>query len=180
MIDIQTYRQQIGYFNQCNINYNNFGRGCMNFKKIGQKRSIFRPLVSKRSVFIWFLLFLAILTFFWQKSLFLSIDNKRYVYKLHKMSQTVNNLQQENYLMSSCHSGDNALGYSLSLKLPPNFYAKITYGNKTSCSRGIKSVHLNIRSLKNKLPEVKNIIQHEKPHIFGLSECEVRKTKTFD
>ena len=33
MIDIQTYRQQIGYFNQCNIIYSNFDRGNMNFKK---------------------------------------------------------------------------------------------------------------------------------------------------
>ena len=36
-------------------------------------------------------------------------------------------------------------------------------------------MHFNIRSLKNKISEVKNIIKKESPTIFGLSECELQK-----
>ena len=35
-------------------------------------------------------------------------------------------------------------------------------------------MHLNIRSLPNKISEVKNIVLEHKPHILGLSECELR------
>ena len=41
----------------------------------------------------------------------------------------------------------------------PNFLARYTYGNKQS-QRGIKNIHLNIRSLSSKVIEVKNIILH--------------------
>ena len=34
---------------------------------------------------------------------------------------------------------------------------------------------MNIRSVKNKVLEVKNIIKQQNPHILGLSECELRK-----
>ena len=37
------------------------------------------------------------------------------------------------------------------------------------------NLHLNIRSVKNKILEVKNIIKLQDPHIFGLSECELKK-----
>ena len=37
-------------------------------------------------------------------------------------------------------------------------------------------MHVNIRSLYNKMTEVKNLIQKEKPHILGISEAELRKS----
>ena len=59
-----------------------------------------------------------------------------------------------------------------------NFLAKYVNGNRV---KGIVNAHLNIRSLNNKLNEVKNLIKQHRPHIFGLSECELRKTSaTFD
>ena len=62
----------------------------------------------------------------------------------------------------------------------PNFNARYTYGNK-EYPRGIKNIHLNIRSLSQKISEVKNIVRKHNPHIFGLSECELRKVnKTFN
>ena len=61
----------------------------------------------------------------------------------------------------------------------PNFLARYTYGNKQS-QRGIKNIHLNIRSLSNKVVEVKNIILEQRPHIFGISECELRNHAGFD
>ena len=60
-----------------------------------------------------------------------------------------------------------------------NFWARYITGNIQSNIKGIKNIHFNIRSLKNKLFEVKNIIKKESPHIFGLSECELKKG-TFD
>ena len=36
-------------------------------------------------------------------------------------------------------------------------------------------MHVNIRSLFNKVSEVKNLILQEKPHILGISEAELRK-----
>ena len=53
-----------------------------------------------------------------------------------------------------------------------NFLAKYLNGN---IRRGILNLHLNIRSVKNKIFEVKNIIKEHKPHILGLSECELKK-----
>ena len=65
-------------------------------------------------------------------------------------------------------------------KSNPNFIARYTYGNKQN-SRGIKNIHLNIRSLGQKLSDVKNIVREQNPHIFGLSECELRKVNnSFD
>ena len=56
-----------------------------------------------------------------------------------------------------------------------NFWARYIYGNKSENKRGIKNIHLNIRSLNNKVFEVKNIVKIHDPHILGLSECELRK-----
>ena len=53
-----------------------------------------------------------------------------------------------------------------------NFQAKYLYGNK---NRGIYNAHLNIRSLNNKMCEIKKLGKEHSPHIFGLSECELRK-----
>ena len=38
-------------------------------------------------------------------------------------------------------------------------------------------MHFNIRSLKFKISEIKNIILKEKPNILGLSECELKKDR---
>ena len=60
-----------------------------------------------------------------------------------------------------------------SKKEKPNFLAKYKYGNKQG--KGIINMHVNIRSLKNKMQEVKNIVQKYSPHILGLSETELNK-----
>ena len=57
-------------------------------------------------------------------------------------------------------------------KQSSNFLAKYVNGNRT---KGIYNAHLNIRSLNNKINEVKNLIKQHKPNILGLSECELRK-----
>ena len=35
-------------------------------------------------------------------------------------------------------------------------------------------MHFNIRSLKYKVGEIKNVVNEERPTIFGLSECEIK------
>ena len=37
------------------------------------------------------------------------------------------------------------------------------------------NIHLNIRSLSNKVSEVKKLVKEHSPNIFGLSECELKK-----
>ena len=58
-------------------------------------------------------------------------------------------------------------------KLSSNFLAKYRNGNRSK--KGIHNMHLNIRSLSNKMSEVKNLLKEHNPHIFGISECELRK-----
>ena len=53
-----------------------------------------------------------------------------------------------------------------------NFQAKYLHGN---IKRGIKNIHVNIRSIYNKMSEVKQLVKNEKPHILGISEAELRK-----
>ena len=36
-------------------------------------------------------------------------------------------------------------------------------------------MHLNIRSLKYKVGEVKNLIKEHSPYMLGLSECELKR-----
>ena len=57
-------------------------------------------------------------------------------------------------------------------KQTKNSLAKYVNGNRV---KGIYNAHLNIRSLKNKVIEVKNLIKQHSPNILGLSECELRK-----
>ena len=56
-----------------------------------------------------------------------------------------------------------------------NKRAKILHGN---IKRGIINMHVNIRSLYNKMSEVKNLIQKQKPHILGISEANLKKVTT--
>ena len=58
----------------------------------------------------------------------------------------------------------------LSKKMGSNFKAKYTHGN---IERGLKNIHLNVRSLYNKMSELKSFTKKEKPHIMGVSEAEI-------
>ena len=60
--------------------------------------------------------------------------------------------------------------------MSPNVYARYLYCNKSDKLKGIKNMHLNIRSLGYKVFEIKH-----NPNVLGISECELRKYKsTFD
>ena len=66
--------------------------------------------------------------------------------------------------------------------LTGNFFARYLYGNiDRKDPKGIRVFHLNIRSLQNKVLEVKNIVKEKNPHILGISECELKKiSRTLD
>ena len=54
-----------------------------------------------------------------------------------------------------------------------NFKARYLHGN---IKRGVVNMHINIRSLYNKMGEVKNLVKQEKPHILGISEAELKSS----
>ena len=64
-------------------------------------------------------------------------------------------------------------------KSPRNFWARYLNGNINE-RKGIRNSHLNIRSLRYKVFEIKNIFKEQNPHILGLSECELKKSTSFD
>ena len=55
-----------------------------------------------------------------------------------------------------------------------NFRARYLNGNIQK-SKGILNMHLNIRSLRHKVYEIKQIVKESKPTLIGLSECELSK-----
>ena len=61
-----------------------------------------------------------------------------------------------------------------------NFYARYTYGNRSS--RGIKLSHWNGGSafLENKMTEIENVIGNHHPHLFGISEANLHKSHNLD
>ena len=61
-------------------------------------------------------------------------------------------------------------------KQTTNSLARYRYGNRKD--KGIRNIHVNIRSLKYKVQEVKCIIEEKSPHLIGLSETELKKDST--
>ena len=55
-----------------------------------------------------------------------------------------------------------------------NFEAKYLNGNIQN-QKGIVNMHLNIRSLRLKVIEVKSLVKEHNPHTFGISEAELCK-----
>ena len=53
-----------------------------------------------------------------------------------------------------------------------NFNARYVHGNIQK-QKGIINMHLNIRSLRHKMFEVKCLVKEHNPHIFGISETEL-------
>jgi hypothetical protein len=55
-----------------------------------------------------------------------------------------------------------------------NFEARYLYGNIQK-QKGILNMHINIRSLRFKVYEIKQLVKEHNPNIFGISECELNK-----
>ena len=61
-----------------------------------------------------------------------------------------------------------------------NFYARLTYGNRSN--KGIKLSHWNAGSahLENKTIEIENLISDHHPHLLGISEANLHKNHCID
>ena len=60
----------------------------------------------------------------------------------------------------------------IGVKHTSNYQARMLHGN---IKKGIINMHVNIRSIYNKMSEVKNLLKKENPHILGISEAELKK-----
>ena len=61
--------------------------------------------------------------------------------------------------------------FRIGKKATSNFLSRYLHGNRKQ--RGVQNFHLNIRFLKYKVSEIKNIVKEYSPQILGLSECEL-------
>ena len=59
-----------------------------------------------------------------------------------------------------------------------NFFAHYLNGNGRNS--GVRVFHLNVRKLQNKVAEIKNVVKDLNPHMFSVSECELKNSTNFD
>ena len=73
-----------------------------------------------------------------------------------------------------------AVPLQFSILADSNFYARYTYGNRSS--KGIKLCHWNAGSahLENKISDIENLILDCNPHLLGISEANLYKSHCMD
>ena len=89
------------------------------------------------------------------------------------LSETVGYLKLKGLWQSKDNLGPIYQKFILDSSKNPNCIARIINGNS---KRGVKTIHLNIRSLYNKVCEVKRLVKQENHHILGISEAELKKS----
>ena len=184
MINIIPYRNRIGCFNQ---NKQVGIRKCLS-KKMVEYTPLELQLALLPNILLYVLVCYIILSGLYKKlksnpfvvrnpkkqsrSKIKFFHNSSYSRKNNQTNKHGLSQQSESGLLTRTKSFDGK-------SLLSNFYAKITYGNKAAKCRGLKNLHLNIRSIRNKISDVKNILGQHKPHFFGISECELTKIANF-
>ena len=178
MVDISIYRSRIGNFNNCTrLRFRKFGKLLCSQEPRRQKAG--KP-ASKSLKLVRNLIVLSIFVFagfhFGPR---ISVASKPPTQSTCKRSTTTASVSSSMGCSIEWKSTDQTYLYYpvWGKKQSKNFLAKYINGNRRS---GILNMHLNIRSLKNKMSEVKNIIKEHKPHILGLSECELNKQTNVD
>ena len=155
MIDISVYRLRIGTFRQVtNVN--------VKIRCSSTKRGL-----SVTSFIGLFLLMMFILTCL----IALCLQEICYVEM---------NIFKDSKISSFFQIYDGAVKQFYFATMTGNFFARYINGNISKASKGLKVFHVNIRSLQNKVNEIKKIIEDHKPHIIGCSECELRKVPQSD
>ena len=151
MIDINSYRQKIGSFN-------NAGQRKFSMKTCSNKRKKNCEFIRR---------FLSLLIVFSTFSLLISLFNGG------QSTQSNEHVQNQNYV--DCKNEISCQQGRKQVRTMNNLYARCTYGNRIN--RGIKLSHWNAGSahLPNKLGEIENVISHHQPHIFGISEANFLK-----
>ena len=156
MIELSLYRSRIGQFNS------NHSIKKIRSEKIGGKIKGSANLVTKLGLLI---IFASVLMVILPLAIEGFENNEKYTStKLHGLKYSLN------------HGGNEYQWKQFrvfSINQTANYRARMLNGN---IKRGIKNMHINIRSLYNKMSEVKNLILREKPHILGISEAELKKT----
>ena len=153
MIDISSYRQQIGTFSQ-KIRKIKFPRDyCI-------RRSCFSNSNTSQS---WVQLFVVISTLF-----LLSFQNQ------DGTTFRSQHIKSNSKSLISLSSSNTTFLRPAGVGMIGNFYGRYINGNIKSIPKGVRVYHLNIRSLQNKVGEIKKITNEKKPHIFGLSEVELK------
>ena len=158
MIDIATYRCRIGTFN--------LARSGFSDKNVKHNfHSNTKPKSSNR-------LFMFLINFLLLTVIIKEINNKNVFHNSH--------FRYDNNEINSSNSDPimETIINPFTNMFCGNLYAHCTNGN--IINKGVKSFHLNIRSLQNKVSDVKRVVTQVKPHFFGCSECELKKSDNFD
>ena len=181
MIDITTYRQKIGSFSQ-KLGIKNIKRGNKLYSS-GKKQT----KTTLFMIFQFLLRIILVLLSTYQENIgtyqkVLQEKNYNEETNLQKLLFIKGFFPEENYCREIKNNFRGTVqeedcrwwNYTTFEGGTPNFQAKYTYGNKQAIRRGIKNMHLNIRSLRNKVPKLKHLIKQHKPHVFGISEFELK------
>ena len=176
MIDINTYRLRIGYYNQ------KMSKTSLKNCSSREHLSVYKSCISRRKLLtfgrsISVNLLIVLVTVLYLTLLITFIDGHRGIYHAEHRGIYCEYQDKFKQELSNCRIKSADAGFSLyclsgSWQLSSNFYARLTYGNKVG--KGLKNIHLNVRSLGNKMSEIKNMVNQYKPHIFGISECELK------
>ena len=173
MIEISDYRYRIGTFSQK-----------YKVRKISEKTSgCHNPNSSKKKlnlqnvlqIFVRIALFLSVLhrlsleirpsSIYPSKNVYTGVYYTTGVYSSHPGSLIGFQMElQENLEFRRC-----------SKNMSVNFQARYKFGNQSQKIKGVRNLQVNIRSLRNKIPEIKNIVRQYNPHILGISESELKK-----
>ena len=155
MIDLETYRFRIGYQNLKNIKYGvcrqNGDNIQLTAKKLQFKNSFLTRILLLRCIILFI-----VLHHFSRPDTEYSINYRRYATKTVKCKVIV---------------GLRLVDMTSSKIVDHNFQARYIHGN-IGKQKGIVNMHLNIRSLRFKVNEIKFLVKQHKPHIFGISETE--------
>ena len=167
MTDLATYRARIGLFGQKSVRK-------VPFKDFYKFHSTSSSYNSGKTTFDTCKIILKILSIFILIST--TCDTLSPTSKLSSTPCTALPPTRSSSGLSSCAAATTNRCYrSYGKKQTTNFLSRYINGNIASSPRGIRNYHLNFRSLAKKVFEVKNIVKENNPHVFGLSEVELKK-----
>ena len=156
MIDINIYRQRIGCFHPCK---NNMDKKCVHKRDLE---------IIDGKIWKYFGIGLVLLTYLCSNC---SLEFK------NDLFYGSNILKQRRHCIKLDYTVTGGFINVKSRKIVDwNFEARYLYGNIKK-QKGIVNMHLNVRSLQFKVVEIKNLIKEHNPHIFGVSETELFRTR---
>ena len=163
MIDIVLYRQRIGGFGQKTKNkkflkYNYFEA----YKS--EKYSDARKSIFSKSFWVRTLLIICTI---------ISLSSQNENCAKNNIYETKIRLKTNVNYVVRLYPQQEEIEWRIWSNLIGNFYARYMNGNGRT--KGVRVYHLNIRKLQNKASEIKNVIKELNPHLFSVSECELRK-----